>query len=103
MVEALVEKGNLTPEQARQHPQKNLITRALGTGRMVKSDLFEVMMNEGEYLLLCSDGLVNELTDEEIQQEVMQGKTAKEGCENLLKEALDRGASDNVTVVLFRM
>lgn len=103
VVETLVEKGNITPEQARQHPQKNLITRALGTGRSVKADLFEVEASGDEYLLLCSDGLVNELTDQEIQREVIRGGTAKAGCDNLLKEALSRGASDNVTVVLFRM
>lgn len=103
VVEDLVAKGDLTPEQARVHPQKNLITRALGTTRTVKADLFQREVHEGEAVLLCSDGLVNEVTDDEIRQEVQAGGTPREICERLMARTLANGASDNVTIVLFQL
>lgn len=103
VVEDLVEKGELTPEQARQHPQKNLITRALGTSRKVKADLFQRQVQEGEFVLLCSDGLVNEVTDEEIRRDVLAGGPPKEICRRLMERTLQNGAPDNVTIVLFQL
>ena len=103
VVEDLVAKGDLTPEQARNHPQKNLITRALGTARRVKADLFQETVAEGDYLLLCSDGLINEVTDQEIHREVLAGGTPQEICQRLMTRTLDSGAPDNVTVVLFQL
>ena len=103
VVEELVQHGALTPEEARRHPQKNLITRALGTGKQVKADLFRETVEEGDAILLCSDGLVNEVTDQEILEEVLAGGTAAEICHRLLDRALNAGASDNVTVVLFQV
>ena len=103
VVEDLVAKGDLTPEQARRHPQKNLITRALGTSRKVKADLFQETVAEGDWLLLCSDGLINEVTDQEIHQEVLAGGTPQEICQRLVIRTLDSGAPDNVTVVLFHL
>ena len=103
VVEDLVAKGDLTPEQARNHPQKNLITRALGTSRRVKADLFQESLEEGEWILLCSDGLINEVTDQEIHQEVLAGGTPQEICQRLVTRTLDSGAPDNVTVVLFQL
>ena len=103
VVEDLVAKGDLTPEQARRHPQKNLITRALGTSRKVKADLFQETAAEGDWLLLCSDGLINEVTDQEIYQEIQAGGTPQEVCQRLVTRTLDSGAPDNVTVVLFHL
>ena len=103
VVEDLVAKGDLTPEQARNHPQKNLITRALGTARRVKADLFQETVAEGDYLLLCSDGLINEVTDQEIHREGLAGGTPQEICQRLMTRTLDSGAPDNVTVVLFQL
>ena len=103
VVEDLVAKGDLTPEQARNHPQKNLITRALGTARRVKADLFQETVAEGDYLLLCSDGLINEVTDQEIHREVLAGGTPQEICQRLMTRTWDSGAPDNVTVVLFQL
>ncbi len=103
VVEELVQHGALTPEEARRHPQRNLITRALGTGKHVKADLFRETVEEGDAILLCSDGLVNEVTDQEILEEVLAGGTAAEICHRLLDRALNAGASDNVTVVLFQV
>lgn len=107
VVEDLVARGDLTPEQARSHPQKNLITRALGTSSRVKADLFQETVSPGDAILLCSDGLVNQVTDQEICQEICQeiqaGGTAQEICQRLVTRTLDSGAPDNVTVVLFQL
>ena len=103
IVEVLVERGNITPEEARQHPQKNLITRALGTGKTAEADVYELDMQQGDWLLLCSDGLVNEMTDEEIAAEFTADISPEDCARNLLDLVLERGASDNVTVLLFRM
>ena len=103
VVEDLVARGDLTPEQARSHPQKNLITRALGTSSRVKADLFQETVSPGDAILLCSDGLVNQVTDQEICQEIQAGGTAQEICQRLVTRTLDSGAPDNVTVVLFQL
>lgn len=103
IVEALVERGNITPEQARVHPQKNLITRALGTSKTAQADIYALTIEEGDWLLLCSDGLINELLDEEILQELQLSADPEEACHKLLDLALERGAADNVTVLLFHM
>ncbi len=100
IVEEMVQRGDLTEEEARHHPQKNLITRALGTARMVETDLFRESVEEGEAILLCSDGLVNEVTDQEIFEEYQKGGTPQEICTRLLDRTLRCGAPDNVTIVL---
>lgn len=97
LVEDLYKRGDITREQARVHPQKNLITRALGVDRSVRADLFE-RPNEGGYLLLCSDGLSNVVTDEELRREVV-AEDKESCCQRLLRLALDRGAPDNVTAI----
>ena len=103
VVEDLIANGDLTPEQARRHPQKNLITRALGTSPRVKADLFQETVAPGDALLLCSDGLINEVTDQEIQKEVLAGGSPQVICQRLVARTLDPGAPDNVTVVLFQL
>ena len=103
VVEELVQCGEITPEEARIHPRKNLITRALGTTRQVKVDLFQREVKEGDAILLCSDGLVNEVTDQEIQKEVLAGGTPEEICGRLLDRTLAEGAPDNVTIILFQL
>jgi protein phosphatase len=103
VVEDMVSRGDITPEQARSHPKKNLITRALGTMQHVKCDQFTVSVREGEYILLCSDGLVSTMADQEILYEVVHGGTPETCCGRLLEIALTRGAPDNVTVILVRV
>ena len=99
-VEDLVERGEITPEEARYHPRKNLITRALGSMQNVRADLFERELGAGEYLLLCSDGLTNVLTDQEILDEIIHGGSPDSCCSRLIDLVLSRGAPDNVTAVL---
>lgn len=103
IVEALVERGNITPEQARQHPQKNLITRALGTSKTAEADLYTLRVQEGDWILLCSDGLINEMSDAEIVEEITRGLSPEDCCGKLLDTVLKRGAPDNVTILLFRV
>lgn len=103
VVEDLVQRGELTPEAAKSHPQKNLITRALGAEPDTPADLYERELKEGEFLLMCSDGLSNMLTDQEILYEVLYGGTPESCCRRMLDVALSRGAPDNVTAVLIQL
>ena len=100
LVADLVAQGKITPEQARTHPNKNIITRALGTEEHTVGDLFEVELEADEFLLLCSDGLSNQVSEQEILYEVLYGDSPDTCCQRLLDIALRRGAPDNVTAVL---
>ena len=102
LVEDLVERGELTREQARTHPHKNLITRALGAEPILMADCFRQPLNEGDYLLLCSDGLSNVVNEQEMLYEVIHGGEDEACCQRLLDIALSRGAPDNVTAVLVK-
>lgn len=101
LVEELVAMGRITPEEARIHPNKNIITRAIGTHSEVSADLFEVELGAGERLLFCSDGLSNEVEDEELFALGSEG-ALDECCDKLLTLTLSRGAHDNVTIVLMQ-
>lgn len=102
LVAELVRAGQITSEQAKHHPRKNIITRALGTDQHVTGDLYLHKVSPGEFLLLCSDGLSNELQDSELQELVLEGPP-EEGCRRLIDAALARGAHDNVTAVLIHI
>lgn len=102
VVADLVRQGALTPEEARVHPQRNLITRALGTKTEEQSDLFTVKLKPGSMLLLCSDGLSGQITDQEMLFEALYGGPVEECCQRLVDIVLRRGAPDNVTVVLMQ-
>lgn len=100
LVEALVERGELTPEEARHHPRRNLITRALGPDASVQADSFYVEWKQGDFLLLCSDGLVNTVSDQEILFEVIHSGEPDTCLARLVALSRQRGAPDNVTAVL---
>ena len=100
VVQTLVESGNITAEEARTHPNRNLITRALGTEEMTQCDAFEVAFQRGDKLLLCTDGLVVTATDEDICRAVCLGKSSEQDLDELIALAKAQGAPDNVTVVL---
>jgi protein phosphatase len=100
LAEELVRSGELTREQAKKYPQKNVITRALGVDRAVKCDIFSPETPAGARLLLCSDGLYNTASDGEILGVSMAFADVETACEELIKLALLRGAPDNVTVVI---
>ena len=97
-----MELGNITEEQARCHPDRNLITRALGPEEEALSDCYPLRMAEGDYLLLCTDGLVETATDQEMEEAVLRGGDPNGCLDRLLSLAKRRGAADNVTAVLLR-
>ena len=100
VVQLMVSRGELTPEQAKTYPGKSLITRAIGTETLVHCDIFHKKVTKGDYLLLCSDGLSNLMDDQEILFEVAHGQDKDKCCQRLLEIAKKRGAPDNVTSVL---
>ena len=100
VVQLMVSRGELTPEQAKTYPGKSLITRAIGTETMVHCDIFHKKVAKGDYLLLCSDGLSNLMDDQEILFEVAHGQDKEKCCQRLLDIAKKRGAPDNVTSIL---
>ena len=102
LVERLVEMGNITEEQARCHPDRNLITRALGPEEGALSDSYLLHMEAGDYLLLCTDGLVETATDQEMEQEILRGGDPNGCLDRLLALSKRRGAADNVTAVLLK-
>ena len=102
LVESMVERGDITEEEARRHPNRNLITRALGTDETVESDGYRTTLSEGEYLLLCTDGLTITVTDQEMLFEILHGGDEESCLSRLLAIAKEHGAPDNVTAVLMR-
>lgn len=99
-VEDMVKRGSITREQAKEHPRRNVITRALGVEPTVECDLFTPTFKKGNLLLLCSDGLSNTLDDEEILEIAKKHKNLADIAAKLLDLALERGAPDNVTIGL---
>ena len=102
LVERLVELGNITEEQARCHPDRNLITRARGPEEDALSDSYLLHMEPGDYVLLCTDGLIETATDKEMEEEILRGGDPNSCMDRLLDLAKRRGAADNVTAVLLK-
>ena len=102
VVEDMISRGDLTRAEAWTHPNKHLITRALGTNDDEEPDVFFLDLEQGEYILLCSDGLSNVVLDSEILFELQCGSSVRESCERLVDKALSRGAPDNVTAVILK-
>lgn len=100
LVAELVKKGTIKPEEAVRHPQKNIITRALGTEYNIEADLGKYEMQEGDYILLCSDGLSNLILDSEIMEIVISAEDVDQACDNLINRAKENGGFDNITVVV---
>ena len=100
VVQMMVERGELTPQTAKNYPGKNLITRAVGTEPTVMCDIFHLEAAKGEFLLLCTDGMSNMMDDQEILFEVVHGGDPAGCCQRLLDIAKNRGAPDNATSVL---
>lgn len=102
-VEELVAMGAITREEAAHHPKKNVITRALGIDSEVIADYFDVELAKDECILLCSDGLSNMVTDQEMFNAYTEQKKPNAICNALMKLALDRGARDNVSIVAVKV
>ncbi len=97
-VQMLLDKGLINPEEAASHPHKNIITRAVGTEKDVDVDLFSVELQPDDVILLCSDGLSNAVSDEQIAGILSDDLSA--AAEGLIQAALDNGGTDNVSAVI---
>ena len=100
LVGELVRAGILTAEEARTHPRRNIITRALGTEGDNTPDLLAADLQPGDRFLLCTDGLTGMVRDDEIERTLLDSQTADEAADRLIQMALDAGGSDNVTLIL---
>ncbi len=100
LVEEMVRMGELEPENARIHPNKNIITRAIGAVDEVAVDFFTLPLHEGNRILLCSDGLTNMVEDDEIQMIVDRQQDLVDGVQQLIACANRNGGKDNIAVIL---
>lgn len=99
-VAEMVRRGGMGKEEARNHPDRNIITRAIGADDTVKVDFFAVQLKEGDLILMCTDGLTNMLEDEEIRMTLNGARDMVEKAEELVAAANDRGGRDNISVIL---
>ena len=103
LVAEMVRSGRISPEQMRNHPEKNIITRAVGGEENVEVDFFDVGLHKGDVVLLCSDGLTNMVEDEQIFRIVRREKTLRDAGQKLISAANSAGGRDNISVVLARL
>jgi protein phosphatase len=100
LVHKLVEIGQLTPEEAAVHPQRNMLYRAVGQGEALDVDVMSYPLQAGDQLLLCSDGLWGEVPEETIWAIVDRATTPSDACVHLTEAANAAGGGDNITVIL---
>ena len=100
LVEEMVRIGEINREQARNHPDKNIITRAVGIRKDVRIDFFDMRLEKDDLILMCSDGLSNMLEDEEIERIIKKGGELSEIAGELVRRANQNGGKDNIAVVL---
>lgn len=100
LVEEMVRMGEMDKEVAREHPDKNIITRAIGASPKVAIDFFEVEIEEGDMILMCSDGLTNMVEDKQIRDIIVGQRDIVEKAEKLVDTANSNGGKDNITVIV---
>ncbi len=100
LVQDLLSAGMITPDQAKKHSLRNCITQAVGTDEKSNPDLYAIELDEEDRLLLCSDGLTNELDNSTIYDIIQASVSTQSACENLIAAANDHGGHDNISVVL---
>lgn len=103
IVEEEVRAGRMTPEQAANHPSKNVISRALGAEQGVEVDMKTLEVEEGTEFLLCTDGITRHVSDNELRQLMVISNNLDELCNELKQRCYERGAEDNLTVVAVRV
>ena len=101
LVQELIDSGSTSIDQAMNHPRRNVITRSIGIEEDVEVDLFEVIKDEYDYFLLCSDGLSNEINIDIIKSFKIEENELQNICEKLVESAKFNGGRDNITVMLF--
>jgi protein phosphatase len=103
IVEEEVRAGRMTPEQAANHPSKNVISRALGAEEFVEVDMKTIEVDEGNSFLLCSDGITRHLPDNELRELLLSGRSAEAICAEMKDRCYRRGAEDNLTAVIVQI
>ncbi|MDX6528814.1 MAG: family protein phosphatase [Blastocatellia bacterium] len=103
IVEEEVRAGRMTPEQAANHPSKNVISRALGAEEFVEVDMKTIEVDEGNSFLLCSDGITRHLPDNELRELLLSGRSAEAICAEMKDRCYQRGAEDNLTAVIVQI
>ena len=103
LVEAMVRTGELNRIEARVHPNKNIITRAIGANATVEPDFFEVALKDGDTVLMCSDGLTNMLEDETIERIIKENDDPETAASTLVRCANENGGKDNIAIVLIKV
>ena len=102
LVEEMIRSGGIAREQTRNHPDKNIITRAVGVKKTVEPDTYTEELKSGDYVLMCSDGLTNMVPDEEIMEIVVQSEDVTQAVKALIEKANENGGRDNISAVLVR-
>lgn len=99
-VQEMVNKGYISQQEAKKHPKRNVITRAIGTYKKVQVDTYNSPLEDVQYILLCSDGITSMLSDDEIHQIIIDDGDLEQKVDELIRFANNRGGVDNITVVL---
>ncbi|HEY5837401.1 MAG TPA: PP2C family serine/threonine-protein phosphatase, partial [Pyrinomonadaceae bacterium] len=103
IVEEEVRAGRMTPEQAANHPSKNVISRALGAEPSVEVDMQTIEIEDGTSFLLCTDGITRHLSDKELRDLIVSGQSIEAACEEMKRRCYERGAEDNLTAVIVQI
>lgn len=101
-VNQLLKSGSITKEEAKNHPKRNMITRAVGSSSILEIDLLVKKYDKNDILILCSDGLTNMVMDFQILEQFQDGKNIQESCEELVEIANTNGGIDNITIIAIK-
>ena len=99
----LIKAGTIKEEEANNHPQKNVITRALGTEYTIEPDVSRCNIQDGDFVLMCTDGLSNAVYEEDMVYTLLNTPDLYEACSILISKAKEKGGYDNITAVIFQM
>lgn len=102
LVAELYKSGTITKEEAHKHPQKNIITRAVGTSENIEIDFFKLDIERGDIFLLSTDGLTNVVSDQRIKKELLKSDSLEKTCNKLIDLAKNEGSQDNITVLIVK-
>ncbi len=103
IVGMMLDNGTITEEEAKYHPQRHFITRAVGTSMTVEVDIVNEKIHKGEWVLMCTDGLTNMVPKDEIHRIVVSSSKCEKAAEKLIEKAKENGGDDNITLILFNL
>ena len=99
-VQSLVDQGEITEAESREHPQKNVITKAVGIGTSIEADTMRLTLDSDESLLLCCDGVIAHLPDDDIHKIIRDSPDPQTACQEIVDMANERGGSDNISLII---